>query len=198
MKTASHVRDNRIHSPSWWFWLVLRQHICLFACLVRSSLFRSRHRWREKLANCLRFTYKQGQAVVHSVIRELVKSPPQSISSDFEQAFIQACRDIFPEATINRCYFHFRQSMWRNIQSSGLAAEYVKKDVRDLLKIPQVLAFVPEQDVKDKFIELKDRLHRNHSKLPFYAELTRWYENFVHRQGRENIIWPWGKRSEVH
>ena len=136
---------------------------------------------------------------VLEVLKGVLKSPPKSITSDFEQAFIQACRDVFPKASLHGCYFHFKQSMWRHVQHCGLAGEYVKKDdrIRNLLKMPQVLAFVPEGEVKDRFFELKDHLHLNHKDQPCYAELTRWYEYFEHNYIGHNVTTTKGRGARA-
>ena len=69
--------------------------------------------------------------------------------------------------------------MWRQVQACGLATEYASHDgrVRKLLKRPQVLEFIPEAEVRDKFFELKDALTA-HADKTFYGELTRWYQFF--------------------
>jgi len=58
------------------------------------------------------------------VLNQLLKCKPdldpKPIQIDFEQAFISAFQDIFPNAIINRCFFHFCQCVWRKIQSLGL------------------------------------------------------------------------------
>jgi len=57
------------------------------------------------------------------VLNQLLKCKPdldpKSIQIDFEQAFISAFKDIFPNAKINVCFFHFCQCLWRKIQSLG-------------------------------------------------------------------------------
>ena len=91
--------------------------------------------------------YKRMLTVLRNIVGE---NQPKSITCDFEAAFIAACRDIFDKAELNGCFFHFKQSMWRKVQECGLAAEYTSHDgrVRKLLKRPQVLAFISEEDVR--------------------------------------------------
>ena len=49
--------------------------------------------------------------------------------------------------------------MWRKIQLLGLATLYMKDDnVRKLLKLPQVLAYIPPGDVPEVFESLKSNL----------------------------------------
>lgn len=43
---------------------------------------------------------------------------------DFEKAAENAFSHSFPQAQIKGCFFHFAQSLWRNIQSIGLASHY--------------------------------------------------------------------------
>ena len=82
--------------------------------------------------------------------------PPKSITSDFEKAFINGCIKVFPKTTIYLCFFHFKQSMWRKISELGLSPLYLSNGhIRRLLKLPQVLAFVPPEDVIHLFDKLK-------------------------------------------
>ena len=43
---------------------------------------------------------------------------------DFELAAIDALRQIFPETTIKRCSFHFRQAVMRHVADEGLQMAY--------------------------------------------------------------------------
>ena len=81
---------------------------------------------------------------------------PISISIDFKKAFINAISHVFPETIIYLCYFHFKSSMWRRITDEGLRNAYVNNEAtRKILKLPQVLAFVPIDDVVIIFKKIK-------------------------------------------
>jgi MULE transposase domain/FLYWCH zinc finger domain len=49
---------------------------------------------------------------------------PTMIQIDFEQAAYNAIRAVFPETVVRGCYFHFGQSIWRNVQKLGLLSLY--------------------------------------------------------------------------
>ncbi|CAF0880244.1 unnamed protein product [Brachionus calyciflorus] len=40
---------------------------------------------------------------------------PKIIMIDFELAAIKAIRNVFPDCTTQGCYFHFIESIWKNI-----------------------------------------------------------------------------------
>ncbi len=46
---------------------------------------------------------------------------PEYIISDFERGIIKACRDRFPNVNLHGCLFHLCQSVYRRVQSVGLA-----------------------------------------------------------------------------
>ena len=49
---------------------------------------------------------------------------PKLISSDFEQAIINAIFENFPESDLQLCFFHLKQSLYRHVQSLGLQTAY--------------------------------------------------------------------------
>ena len=63
-----------------------------------------------------------------TLIRELrVLNPelsPRSIMIDFEIASRNALQEVFPEATIQACFYHLSQAIYRKVQSIGLQQEY--------------------------------------------------------------------------
>ncbi|KAL4083308.1 hypothetical protein QTP88_028637 [Uroleucon formosanum] len=69
---------------------------------------------------------------------------PSSFMIDFEQPFILAFKDVFPNAEIKGCFFHFQQCTWRKIQENGLQNMYAE-DAELSLQIRHLcaLAFVP-------------------------------------------------------
>ena len=44
---------------------------------------------------------------------------PNRFIIDFELALVKAAKKLF-KCLVNGCYFHFTQSMWRNVSSKGL------------------------------------------------------------------------------
>ena len=121
----------------------------------------------------------------------LHQSQSQATSSQHSFKYVETSsrRLVYMVAT-----FTFNK-VCRHAQLCELAGEYVKKDgrIRNLLKMPQVLASVPDWEVKDRFFEQKDHLHLNNKDQPCYAEHTRWYEvralrAQLHRPQRDNVM----------
>jgi len=81
---------------------------------------------------------------------------PDYIISDFEMGIIKACKQIFPHTNLHGCLFHLSQSIYRKVQSLGLAGMYLNSDnFRFAVRSLSALAFVPPGDVFMRFMELK-------------------------------------------
>ena len=66
--------------------------------------------------------------------------------TDFETAAIKAVTIVFTEPVIKGCTFHFRQAVFRKVQSLGLKANYEDKDnpvVRDWLRQLMSMSMLP-------------------------------------------------------
>ena len=62
---------------------------------------------------------------------------------------------MLPDCTINGCFFHLLQSIWRKLQSLGLQSKYIEDEAFALYtKMIPALAFVPENDVVQAFNKL--------------------------------------------
>lgn len=99
---------------------------------------------------------------------------PKCIINDFEKAAINAVSNIFPECEQTGCFFHLGQSIWRKIQSSGLATHY-GNDIEFALKLRCLwsLAFLPPEQIPDAF----DNLSANYS-VPDVIK-TYFEENYI-------------------
>lgn len=73
---------------------------------------------------------------------------PDEIIFDFELAFIKTFCKLFPRVHVHGCYYHFKQSVWRNVQSNGLQTLYTENiQFMMAVKMLTALTFVPTQDV---------------------------------------------------
>ena len=87
----------------------------------------------------------------------LPEANPHIILADFENAAQNAFRQAYPTANIKGCLFHLCQSVQRKIGELGLKTEFeTNAEFNILVKSLAALAFVPEQDVLDIFMELVD------------------------------------------
>ncbi|KAF0708394.1 Uncharacterized protein FWK35_00036338 [Aphis craccivora] len=98
------------------------------------------------------------QSLISRTIRRIRFEPdlnPNSIIIDFEQPFILAFKDVFPNAEIKGCFFHFQQCLWRKIQENGLQNIYAE-DAEFSLQIRHLcaLAFVPINNTIQYFEDL--------------------------------------------
>jgi len=112
---------------------------------------------------------------------------PQYISTDYEQAAINAAESSFPSAVICGCLFHLGQSFWRRMQSEGLMEQYQDEDsveLRTQFRSLIALAFVPEDDVVGAFDRLKEDMVEILEPIFNYVE-----DNYVRgrRRGRGHM-----------
>ncbi|KAK3911698.1 PKS-NRPS hybrid synthetase [Frankliniella fusca] len=100
---------------------------------------------------------------------------PCTVVSDFELTIINACRAVLPRSVLRLCFFHLGQSVYRKVQNLGLAVLYNDPEERQYkVAVHQMLsvAFVPVEDVKDVFAELRPELPRQLRVLADYFEET--------------------------
>lgn len=77
---------------------------------------------------------------------------PNNVTIDFEQPFILAFKEVFPNSEIKGCFFHFQQCIWRKIQENGLQNKYaVDSDFSLQIRYLSALAFVPINNVIQYF-----------------------------------------------
>lgn len=110
-------------------------------------------------SNRKKATYK---TIFDQLKRDNPKWSPKQITLDFELAGVKAAQAAFPGVHIQCCYFHFVQSLIRNLGQNGLKKKY-ETDMtfaREIRKMAAV-AFVPPNDV----IECFEYLIRNSKTL---------------------------------
>ena len=92
------------------------------------------------------FQIKRGQRKkkFFKIIREDIKNEPQTYTSDFEKASLNAVAKQFPDCQINLCYFHSTQNLWKNFQQKGLQNSYSDDPlIRKSFKYLKSLVYVP-------------------------------------------------------
>lgn len=84
---------------------------------------------------------------------------PEMVMSDFEMGIINAATQHLRFTLISLCFFHLKQSMYRHVQSEGLATAYndpIDRSLKLFIHQLAALAFVPVRDVKKVFVLLKN------------------------------------------
>ena len=93
----------------------------------------------------------------------------------------QAVREVFPDARLKGCVFHWVQAVWRNVQHYGLVVSYreneaVHKYIRQLMALP----FLPAAHIQETFENLRPHAER----LPQLVSLV----DYIERQWLRNPV----------
>ncbi|CAF0859609.1 unnamed protein product [Adineta ricciae] len=81
---------------------------------------------------------------------------PERIMPDFEVGLIPAISTKFPESIHSCCFFRYQHSLYRRIQSLGLAAAYSNDElVRNYCRKLMALALLPVDKVESSFYHLR-------------------------------------------
>ena len=69
---------------------------------------------------------------------------PIRVMQDFERALMKATLEVFPDAQIKGCFFHFCQCLWRKLQGLGLAVAYKEMpEIRTWFRMALALPMLP-------------------------------------------------------
>ncbi len=114
---------------------------------------------------------------VLEALKEMVPSTEtnlKTVTVDFEKAIWKAVGEVYPEAEIFGCNFHFTQAIWKRIHAKGLAPAYWKGGKRydymaKLLKLP----FLPHEHIQEAFEHLRShapsgRAYQDHLSKNFF------------------------------
>lgn len=102
---------------------------------------------------------------------------PKTITLDFEKGAISALKNVFPNASIKGCNFHYNQCIFRKIQELGLQKEYNDSSeddptsVKCLLQQIGALAFRPISKIDELLCSIMDTFDH----LPLSQEFFGYY-----------------------
>ena len=124
---------------------------------------------------------------------------------DFEKAAATAVTNVFVDCTIDYCFFHLSQAVWRKIQQLGLSTLYVEDEqARQYCKMLCSLAFLPYQQVCEAYEELEERLETMGFAERLHPLYTYFEDTYVgrprRRQGRRQPLFPirsWNVRERT-
>lgn len=110
---------------------------------------------------------------------------------DYELAIINACQEVFPDASYSGCFFHLCQSIYRKVQKEGLQTAYGDEnnsEVRIYTRMIMAMAFVPVYDVIRVFrlllLEIPDDL------VPVATYFDQTYVRGIPVRGRRRHVPP--------
>jgi len=69
-----------------------------------------------------------------------------SIMSDYEEALRNSIRNIFPEAQLQGCYFHYVKALWSKASKLGLRKKSTIIDTKLLIFFMKILVHLPDED----------------------------------------------------
>jgi hypothetical protein len=117
--------------------------------------------------------YRQILQAIKRHVREITghRWRPLKVICDFEQALITAVETEMTTAEINGCYFHFGQSLWRQIQTLGLAGAYRRHHrLRKCIRKVMAIGYLPFALVRHNFRLLRTA-NRTQRLINRYPEL---------------------------
>jgi hypothetical protein len=80
---------------------------------------------------------------------------PQFIKIGFEVATYKVLRELFPEARISGCNFHFMHCLWCKLQEIGLTKEYKENErVQEFCRQCGTLNLIPKEHVEEGWITI--------------------------------------------
>ena len=100
-------------------------------------------------------TYKKLFQIIKTLLG--IEFQPESISTDFEKGNINCIHELYPDADIFCCLFHFCQAHYRKLVDLGFKHQYgTEPEFSIQVRCLTALAFLPIEDVVDAFEELID------------------------------------------
>lgn len=120
---------------------------------------------------------------------------PESIMMDFEKAAMNAVKSEFPNTSINGCFFHLSQCIWRHLQEAGLQKNYIQDSEFALhIRMLPALAYVPQNKVIKDYEKLLDSEYFSENKellMPIIDYFEGTWIGRLHRRGqRKDPIIP--------
>ena len=115
---------------------------------------------------------------------------PRRVVIDFERSLMTAIETELPRSRISGCYFHFSQSLWRNLQQLGLSAHYRReRQLQRLVRKVMALGFLPVLLVRQNFILLRGS-RRTRRLIGRHQELEDWLDYVQDTYMSNNATFP--------
>ena len=105
--------------------------------------------------------------------RHEIELAVEQFRSDFEVGAMKAFLSVFPNCSVEGCFFHFAQANWRKLVDLGLRQLYINDETVSInVRMLTALAFLPPNNIAEAFVEIKDTLPEELSDLVSYFERT--------------------------
>lgn len=107
---------------------------------------------------------------------------PRIVCIDFESAVIATITEMFPNARIRGCLFHYSQAIWRKVQNLGLSGRYTVDDAFNrLVRRAAALPLVPREQVDEVWLEaMNEVIDEDATRFTDYMTTT-WVDNLSAR-----------------
>ncbi|XP_067950355.1 uncharacterized protein [Watersipora subatra] len=108
---------------------------------------------------------------------------------DYENAIKNALHTVFPDTTIQGCFYHLSQAIYRYVQNEGLQVQYQNDvDINMCIRSMAALAFVPVNDIKESIETFPDNIPEVAQPVVDYFEDA--YIGQQQRRGRQEPRFP--------
>ena len=117
---------------------------------------------------------------------------------DFENSMVSACERIYPLVPKKGCLFHLTKNIYRKVQQSGLAQEYINNEQFRNNRMIGALSFVLITDTVHAFTELSSHVSDQEQVILDYFET--YYERELRHDRRLNPRYPntfWNVNTRV-
>jgi MULE transposase domain len=127
---------------------------------------------------------------------------PRRFVLDFEVAAMLAIETELPNARISGCYFHFTQSLWRNLQVKGLTREYkFNRKLKKTVRLIMAMGFLPVLLVRNNFQLLKVKRRTRHliTRYPAFGEWLDYVERaYINNNAQfPPVVWNVFERTSI-
>ena len=97
------------------------------------------------------------KAVFKKIKEELPDSVnPKMVMCDFEAALLNGLKEIFPEADVTGCWFHFSQCIFKHTVHFGLKACFVENEEFTMwVQLVMAMPLLPQDRIVEAWNQLK-------------------------------------------
>jgi hypothetical protein len=144
----------------------------------------------------IRYTFK--------FVSSKLNKNPKIFILDFEIASIKSVIKNFVVVNVTGCFFHFSQSLWRRVQTSGMTSSYLtNKNFNLNFKMIVAIAFVVSSKIVKEFEKLLNYFLQTNTD-EFLINFMFWFEKtyvksnmYKYSDEKENVVFVWSVYNNV-